>query len=472
MKKFFLVSILCLTTIIAIAQPGSRARYAQLVQAGKYDEAITEGIAVTEKLLSSGQSSGSFQPMFDFLNEMEQMATANEPADEYHLRYRVQRERFKVYMGWSNAMRKKEHFTRLEAIAAHLSTDADIENWLQTKAWYYSQLGTQDQVSNCYRTILTRRRAGKTLDETDRIFKDVITLAKTNGMSVPAAMLTGMYNAWKDSMAVARIEERLHAVEDTLTNERKLLAERDSSITSYKMSMGGLGLLAVVLTIMLAIAVFIVLRDRIVIMRLKRSLSVANASNAQKSGFIGNISSHIAPYIEGMSGTMRIKSFLSDIETYMKLEDEREKRYEVAPVNVETLCKSVMNTAKESFTSLVETHVDAPSTMFNVNADVSREMLHYLITTSVTIEGTKKVTLEFRKRGAHVGMFIVTVLGGLLTEEQRENIFTAFAQNHAPGDESGLGYPICALKAYRMNATLQLDSEFTKGTRFLLKVNE
>jgi signal transduction histidine kinase len=82
-----------------------------------------------------------------------------------------------------------------------------------------------------------------------------------------------------------------------------------------------------------------------------------------------------------------------------------------------------------------------------------------------------KIILDFKKRGAHTHQFIVTDTGCGIAEEQRENLFKPFAQVKELTQGDGLGLPICALIATKMNGSLSLDSSYTKGTRFVLELH-
>ena len=81
-----------------------------------------------------------------------------------------------------------------------------------------------------------------------------------------------------------------------------------------------------------------------------------------------------------------------------------------------------------------------------------------------------KITLEFKKRSAHSGQFIVTDTGTGIPEEKRANLFKPFAEVQDLTKGDGLGLPTCSLIAYKLNGTLRLDEEYKKGTRFVLEL--
>ena len=82
-----------------------------------------------------------------------------------------------------------------------------------------------------------------------------------------------------------------------------------------------------------------------------------------------------------------------------------------------------------------------------------------------------KVTLDFKKRGAHTHQFIVTDTGCGISEEQRSKLFKPFSEIKDLTQGDGLGLPICSLMAIRMNGSLTLDEGYTKGARFILELH-
>lgn len=68
-------------------------------------------------------------------------------------------------------------------------------------------------------------------------------------------------------------------------------------------------------------------------------------------------------------------------------------------------------------------------------------------------------------------MIISCGAGCGIAEEQRENIFKPFTEVKDLTQGDGLGLPICALIAAKMDGSLTLDSSYAKGTRFVLELH-
>lgn len=98
-------------------------------------------------------------------------------------------------------------------------------------------------------------------------------------------------------------------------------------------------------------------------------------------------------------------------------------------------------------------------------------LLHLLQNAAEYTPAGGKIWLDFKKRGAHTHQFIVSDTGCGIAEEKRANIFKPFAEVKDLTKGDGLGLPICALIATRMNGSLTLDESYTKGARFILELH-
>ena len=168
---------------------------------------------------------------------------------------------------------------------------------------------------------------------------------------------------------------------------------------------------------------------------------------------------------------MHLKELMSHIQTYMELESTREERYEMKDLNINSLCESIMNKAKENFHPEVTASLNVPRVNVRTNAEALENILLYLLGNAAQHTESGKITLEFKKRSAHSGQFIVTDTGIGIPEEKRANLFKPFAEIQDLPKGDGLGLPTCNLIAYKLNGTLRLDEEYKKGTRFVLELH-
>ena len=212
------------------------------------------------------------------------------------------------------------------------------------------------------------------------------------------------------------------------------------------------------------------------IKKLKKSLSIANENNESKSRFINKIGAQMAPSLDALeAGQVKphikgLKELMAHIQTYMELESNRESLYEMKDMNINALCESILNKAKEAFRPDVEAVLNVPRVNVRTNAEALENVLLYLLGNAAKHTESGKISLEFKKRSAHSGQFIVTDTGIGIPEEKRANLFKPFAEVQDLTKGDGLGLPTCSLIAYKLNGTLRLDEEYKKGTRFVLEL--
>ena len=125
----------------------------------------------------------------------------------------------------------------------------------------------------------------------------------------------------------------------------------------------------------------------------------------------------------------------------------------------------------ESFRPDVVATLNVPRVKVRTNAEALENVLLYLLGNAAIHTETGKITLEFKKRSAHSGQFIVTDTGIGIPEEKRANLFKPFAEVQDLTKGDSLGHPTCSLIAYKLNGTLRLDEEYKKGTRFILELH-
>lgn len=465
--------------VIAAAQTNVQ-RYEQLMKAGKLDEAVATGIAIKNQLKAEKE----YQQMFDMLRRIErdlQVYEQSSGKSVINYRYLVQKERLNVYVGWKKQTQSSEQFALLASIASKLKDAATLQDWLITKANYYTANGKADEVNQCYRDLLETRRQGKSVDEVGRQFEEVISLAEDNKHHSAATDISSLYRTWQDSVQSQRVAAQLLGVQQELDACQSTLSERESTITLGRAIIGALSIVVVGLAVGLIFFILLWTKGRITSRKLRKLLSFSNESNEQKSAFIQQISHRLMPQLQTIASNpsqssavmAQLQSFLHDVETYTHLEETRQERYELTEANVRSVCEKCLSVVRELVPSDILVDIDAPAVRFMTNSDVLTEIISYLCVSSSQIAGTTKIHIEFKKRGPHTGCFIVTNIGGILSEEEAQNLFVPFKDSGAcPGDETGLGYPICMLKSIRLGGVLEIDAEYKKGTRFQLRVEE
>lgn len=240
----------------------------------------------------------------------------------------------------------------------------------------------------------------------------------------------------------------------------------------------------------LAILAVILLRFIAGNRKLKKSVKIANEHNELKTKFIQNISSQMEPTLNTLATSAEelsqkapqeaaqmqgqvaaLKKFSDDIQELSSLENSLTEFYELSETNVGTFCENVMDRAKEHIKPDVTSSVNAPKLQVKTNKEQLERILLYLLKNAAFYTEQGRISLEFKKRGAHTHQFIVTDTGTGIPAEQQENLFKPFTEVKDLTTGDGLGLPICSLIAAKMNGSLTLDTNYTKGARFVLELH-
>ena len=396
------------------------------------------------------------------------------PAPELH--YLVSKERLRMYMRLNNAEQSKLQIDRLEEWSAQAKQDAVTEDLLMTKAGYYQRFGMNDKSLQCYKELVQRRSKGQDEQGVDKCFQNMLTQAKGNNNASLTQALERLYTNWKDSIKGVKAALELKSLKDEYTASQNTLQEKENKISTQQGVIIFLCILVAALGGALLFFIGLMMKNILQIKKLKTSLSIANDNNTSKSKFINNIGEQITPSLDAIeAGNVKphvkgLKALMSHIQTYMELESTREEHYEMKDLNINALCESIMNKAKESFKPDVVPTLNVPRVNVRTNAEALENVLLYLLANAAQHTETGKITLEFKKRSAHSGQFIVTDTGIGIPEEKRANLFKPFAEVQDLTKGDGLGLPTCSLIAYKLNGTLRLDDEYKKGTRFVLEL--
>jgi signal transduction histidine kinase len=154
------------------------------------------------------------------------------------------------------------------------------------------------------------------------------------------------------------------------------------------------------------------------------------------------------------------------------LENTQDETVEMEEVQIHPLCESLMEQIRNKVKNNVTLTVNAQKMSARINKEyVSHIVLHLLNNAAEYTSEGGTIWLEFKKRGPHSYQFMVANTGECIPEEKRENVFKPFLEVRDLTTGDGLGLPICKQMALKMNGDLEIDSQFTKGTRFVLDLH-
>ena len=393
------------------------------------------------------------------------------------LHYLVSKERLRMYMRLNNAEQSKLQIEKLEDYAEKAKQDAVSEDLLMTKAGYYQKFNMNDKSLQCYKQLVQKRSEGKDEAGIDQCYQDMLAQAKSDKNSFLARSLEKLYTNWQDSIKAVKAAKKLATLQNDYAASQNILRQKESKINTQQGTIIFLCILVAGLAGGLLFFIGIMFKNKRQIKKLKNSLTIANDNNEQKSRFINNIGEQIAPSLDAIEAgnakkhVQALKDLMTHIQEYMALENSREEHYEMKDMNISTLCEGIMNKAKETFQPEVAATLNVPRMNVRTNAEALETVLMYLLDNAAKHTSSGKITLEFKKRSAHTGQFIVTDTGSGIPEEKRANLFKPFAEVQDLTKGDGLGLPTCSLIAYKLNGTLRLDEEYKKGTRFILELH-
>lgn len=380
-----------------------------------------------------------YKEAFELLGNAEQTVTAGEKKTGKEmpaLRYPIIKERMRMYLNIGKTGNAKAQLDLLEDLAKKAATDSLKTDLLYTQAAYYYTLRQNEKG--------------------DRIVKQLIE--ESNRQQASEAQ--SKYDTLKQ-----QYDASLQTIE-----------EKDSSLSAKQYLIIGLCILSVILAAVLIGVAVILLRFFILTRKQKKAIALANEHNELKTQFIQNISAQMAPTLDTLDkrqpGVQALKDFAQHIQELSDLEQSLSEPYETQEKNVCTFCEEVMNKVQKGEKTNLTLSVNAPKLGVKICPEQLEHILLHLLTNAVhyTPDGGK-VTLDFKKRGAHTHQFIVTDTGCGIPEEQRGNLFKPFSEIKDLTQGDGLGLPICSLMAIRMNGNLTLDENYTKGARFVLELH-
>ena len=393
------------------------------------------------------------------------------------LHYLVSKERLRMYMRLNNAEQSKLQIEKLEDYAEKAKQDAVSEDLLMTKAGYYQKFNMNDKSLQCYKQLVQKRSEGKDEAGIDQCYQDMLAQAKSDKNTFLARSLEKLYTNWQDSIKAVKAAQELATLQNDYAASQNILRQKESKINTQQGTIIFLCILVAGLAGGLLFFIGIMFKNKRQIKKLKNSLTIANDNNEQKSMFINNIGEQIAPSLDAIEAgnakkhVQALKDLMQHIQEYMTLENSREEHYEMKDMNISTLCEGIMNKAKEAFQPEVVATLNVPRMNVRTNAEALETVLMYLLNNAAKHTSSGKITLEFKKRSAHTGQFIVTDTGSGIPEEKRANLFKPFTEVQDLTKGDGLGLPTCSLIAYKLNGTLRLDEEYKKGTRFILELH-
>ena len=438
---------------------------------------IRQGVECGTKATALYYKENYYKEAFDLLQRIEQAIQSKEQdgSKKAALKYLTVKERLEMYIRMRRSASALDQINAMEVLANAAGDESVKNDLLYNKAIYYYTFGQNAQGNAVFKEMADKLTASKEYDKVDQVYQTLIANGRKAGNANLVAQSYSSYLAWKDSANALKHADEIGALKKQIADNEAAISEKDSSLTSRQLIIIGLCILAAALAAALAIGAVVLLRFIALTRKQKKTIRQANENNALKAKFISNISAQLDPTLQKLDSrapdVKALMDFSKHIQTLSELENTAGE-VELEETQVQQFCESLADKVRDKVKSGVTLTVNAPSMSAMINQDyVSHILLHLLNNAAEYTPEGGKIWLDYKKRGAHVHQFLVSDTGQGIPEEKREEIFKPFREIRDLTTGDGLGLPICKQMAINMNGDLDIDPEFTKGTRFVLNLH-
>ncbi|MCI6875178.1 MAG: HAMP domain-containing histidine kinase [Parabacteroides sp.] len=468
----------------------ARYQFQQAYQAYANAEQYAEATATGVKACALYYQYYAYKEAFDLCRQIDYLILTGEqkfqrPMPELH--FLVAKERMQMYVQLKNSEQAQVQLSRMQDLAGQAGNQSLNDELLYTQAGFYYTFGQDAKGDDCFQQLVTRYKEKKEYNKVSECYKNLISIASAAGNAPLVEQTYEKYIIWTDSVKALNAQDEYNILKKQYEDSLQTVTDRDDTIRGKQYLIVSLCTLLVILGIVLVVGGLGLMRLLVLNRKLKNNIQIANEHNELKSRFICSVSSQMKPTLDSLAQTasllqssapvqaglmiqqlQALDGFASHIEELSSLENTLMEPFETQPVQTAALAKRLQEQAKGWMKPGVELAVDVASLEIRVNAAHLERVLLHLLQNAADHTDSGKVKLEFKKRGAHIGQFIVTDTGSGIAEELRPDLFKPFSEPKVLSEGDGLGLPICALIAAKMNGSLTLDPDYKRGCRFVL----
>jgi signal transduction histidine kinase len=419
-----------------------------------------------------------YKEAFDLLRRADDAINASDKdsqADKAAMHYLCTKERLQMYIKLRKSESAKDQLNILESLANQAGNDDVKNDLLYTKAIYYYTFGMNAQGNAVFKEMADKLTASKEYDKVDEVYQTLIANGRKSNNANMVAQSYSNYLAWKDSTNALKHADEIGALKKQIADNEATIADKDSSLTTRWVFIIGLCILAAALAAALVVGAIVLMRYILLDRKQKKTIRLANESNALKAKFISNISAQLEPTFKKLDSRQpevkALLEFSNHIQTLSELENN-DAEIELEDTSIPQYCQSLIDQIRDKVKSDVNLTVNASNMSAKINKEyVTHILLHLLSNAAIYTPAGGSISLDFKKRGPHAYQFLVSDTGCGIPEEKREDIFKPFREIRDLTTGDGLGLPICKQMALKMNGDLDIDPKFTKGTRFVLDLH-
>lgn len=458
-----------------------RARYffvqasQALMKDGQLEEAVRSGVKASELY----RQDKLYAQAFDFLLKMEQHILSALPSDVARvssLRYPIIKERMRMYIDMKRAPKAFEQLKRLQEVAAASRTDSLGSDLLYTKAICYYTFGMVPEGDKALHTLIAQYKGLDNYNQVKDCYQALIDVGRKANSARMVARAYASFLNWNDSVKTKEADQKYQALQQKYTDLQQTIADKEGALSAKQYFVVALWVVIAILVAALILGAMVLMRFIMLSRKQKTEIATLNEHNIQKTRFIQNISAQMQPALQHLDGQQpavkAIATYLGHIQDMATLENSLAEPCEMKEVNMSAFCERIMDRIRQSVKPDVSLVVNAPKLSVAINEEYLERLLsHLLCNAAIHTPAGGKITLEFKKRSAHSHQIMVSDTGEGIAEEKREKLFVPFAEPKDLMKGDGLGLPICALIARKMNGTLTLDTGYKKGARFIVELH-
>ena len=440
---------------------------------------VRQGVECATKATALYYKENYYKEAFDLLRRADQTIADNKQMDaaaKAAAHYLVTKERMQMYIKLRKSANAMDQLNAMESQASQSNDDALKNDLLYNKAIYYYTFGQVAQGNAAFKEMAGKLTASKEYDKVDEVYQQLIANGRRSGNANIVAQSYSNYIAWKDSTSALKHADEIGALKQQIADHEATIAEKDSTLSIRRGIIIGLCILAAALAAVLVLGAIVLLRFILLTRKQKKTIRLANESNALKAQFISNISAQLEPTLNKMNSNIpEVKAMLDfshHVQTLSELENTKNDPVELEETQIPQYCEGLMEQIRDKVKSNVALTVKAPKMSAQLNQEyVSHILLQLLGKAALYTPEGGSITLEFKKRSPHTYQFLVSDTGYVIPEDQREDIFKPFREIRDLTTGDGLDLPICKQMAQKMKGDLDIDPTFTKGTRFVLDLH-
>lgn len=419
---------------------------------------------------------GYYKEAFETLSRLdgillEAETGSSKPRPDLH--YPIHKERMLMYTKLKNAARVREQVARMEDAVKLAKNDSLATDLLYQKANSFYTLGMTREGDAAFNRLVEQSKATDDYTLVDNCYRSLIGMATRANNAALLGRTYDRYSQWTDSVKAVQARKEYAALQAKYDESLQTIEDKDGTISAKQYIIIALCVLAAILVGALVFLGVVLLRYIMLTRNQKQAIATANEHNKLKTEFIHNISAQMEPTLDTLDpkhpAVGALKGFSAHIQELSDLENSLTEPLETEDVNMQAFTNEVLDnlglSGRENLT------VDVPKLTVKINrGEVADVLAHLLKNADYHTPKGGRISIEFKKRGPHTYQYIITDTGSGIPEDERDSIFKPFTRvrNLAEGD--GLGLPICALRAARMNGRLTLDTAYTKGARFILEL--